>query len=127
MNDHELVMALDKEYGGDESGDLDTAIAFVRFVQSLPETDIHPDDVDDNNKEGDPRWTALALEYVFSDDSYEAHAEIVIEFFATLTAAQRTRAWTSVHAQASRIAPEDAELGEPGRTLLEALAERIGT
>src|ERR1044071_2862265 len=110
MTDHELITALYDEVGviaycgGDTSGDRETALAFVRFVMALPDTRIHPDDVREN-MQGDfdtsPTWSALALEYVFSDRSQEDHEELVIDFFATLTPAQRARAWSSVRAQRS--------------------------
>jgi hypothetical protein len=121
MTDHELISALYEEVGvitycgGDTSGDAETALAFVLFVTALPETRIHPDDIRDNTVATNPQWSALALEYVFSDRCETEHREIIIEFFATLTPAQRARAWRSVRAQA--IGGSIA--------ILDALAQRI--
>ena len=129
MTDHELITALYDEAGvisycGGE-GDDETALAFVRFVRGLPETRIHPNDVRENTAgdyETSPRWSALALEYVFSDRDQEEHEELVIEFFATLTPAQRARAWSAVRARAtsSRLVRSDK-----AKPIFDALDERI--
>ena len=131
MTDHELISALYDEVGvisycgGDSSGDHEIALAFVLFVKALPDTRIHPDDIDENTVSDfatSPSWSALALEYVFSDRSQEDHEEIVIDFFSTLTPAQRARAWSSVRTQAtnSGLVGSDRE-----RSILDALAKRI--
>jgi hypothetical protein len=127
MTDHELISAMYDEVGvitycgGDGAGDHEIALAFVLFVKALPDTWIHPDDIRGNTSTS-PSWSALALEYVFSDRSQEDHVEIVIQFFATLTPAQRARAWSGVRAQVttSGLAGSDRE-----KPILDALAERI--
>lgn len=131
MTDHDLISALYDEVGvitycgGDSSGDHETALAFVLFVKALPDTRIHPDDIRENTT-GDfatsPSWSALALEYVFSDRSQEDHEEIVIEFFATLTPAQRARAWSSVRTQVTKCGLGASDQAKP---ILDALAKRI--
>jgi len=126
MTDRELVEALTREYGDVQfcgrTGDLEIATAFVAFVQALPDTRIHPNDILENTLEGsapkDVMWSAQALEYVFSDHSPRAHADVVVEFFATLTASQRAHAWRAAYAECE-LAGADAG------TLLDALAERI--
>jgi hypothetical protein len=103
MDDRDLIWALNDEFGtltfcgGDSrKSDAELALAFVRFVETLPDTRIHPDDIEENmnaDVEKDPFWSALALEYVFSDHSSEDHIEVIVDFYATLTDAQRARAW----------------------------------
>ena len=127
MTDHELISALYDEVGvitycgGDDAGDHETALAFVQFVKALPDTSIHPDDIRANTATS-PSWSALALEYVFSDRSQEDHVEIVIQFFATLTPAQRARAWSGVRAQVTKFG-----LSARAKPILDALAKRIAT
>jgi hypothetical protein len=131
MNDRDLIDGLNDQLGplfcGGESRDFDIALAFVRFVNALPGSRIHPDDIEENTQakfETDPFWSALALEYVFSDRSSEDHTEIVLEFYATLTAEQRLRAWGSVRLQVENYGNlcETASV----RPLVDALAERLG-
>lgn len=130
MDDHELIIALEHEYGsllfcgGDETADLETAVAFVRFVESLPATRIHADDIVENTIVENPRWSARALEYVFSDSSPEQHAEIVVEFLATLTADLRANAWSSVRAQIAAESGGDHDEARE-KPLLDALGDRI--
>jgi hypothetical protein len=132
MNDRDLIDGLNDELGplrfcGGESRDFEIALAFVRFVNALPDPRIHPDDVEENTQakfETDPFWSALALEYAFSDSSSEDHTEIVLEFYATLTTEQRLRAWGSVRPQVENC----GDLCETNsvRPLVDALAERLG-
>jgi hypothetical protein len=127
MTDHELITALYDEVGvitycgGDSSGGDATALAFVLFVKALPDTRIHPKDIRDNTS-GSPKWSALALEYVFSDRCPVDHEEIVIEFFATLPPAERANAWKSVRTQALNLGLEGSN---QTTAILDAIAERI--